>query len=506
MGRIALTAAAAVAVGGLTAPALAHAQSQPGPADCASLAARAATSTLAIASAKAVAAEGGTPAFCEVTATASPVPDSHIGIVLRLPYAWNGKLVGLGGGGWAGNVRLEPARAPLESGYAVMQTDAGHPSPNSTDANWSIKARGVPNEAAVTDFAWRAVHEMAEAGKAVARVFYGRPQTRAYFQGCSTGGRQGLMEAQRFPEDFDGIVAGAPVYDFVVQTSAVMRTQFFHKDPESNLTPDQARAVNQAVLAACDARDGVKDGIVAEPTACRWDPGVMQCRQGQAAGTCLTPKQVATVRAAYRGYTTRDGKVAAYPLMRGGELDWIPRSIGTPQAPMGSNATTGSRGLQYLVYADPDYDIQRWDPERDLAGVRGSAYAKVYEAANPDLGPFVRRGGKLILWHGGYDPGPSPLGTVAYYEQVKRTMGPAADGAVRLFIAPGVFHCGGGPGPDRFDMLAALDAWVEKGAAPATVLATKADSTLSRPLCPYPQKARYVGGDAALAASFRCGA
>jgi feruloyl esterase len=449
-------------------------------------------------------AEAGGPAFCEVSGVLTPAPGSRIGVVFRLPLDWNGKLLGLGGGGWAGDVRLESALPALRRGYAVLQTDAGHPSPNGIDAGWAVLSPGQANTPGLADFSWRAVHETAVNGKRVAAAFYGRPHARAYFQGCSTGGRMGLMEAQRFPEDYDGIVAGAPVYDLTVQTSALMRTQFFHKDPESNLTPAQLPLVNRAVLASCDRLDGLADGIVADPRACRWDPGALQCRPGAAAGTCLTARQVATVRNAYRGYTTRAGQVAAWPLMRGGELDWLGRSVGNPQAPLGSNALTGARGIQFLVYADPGYDLNRWDPEKDLASVRTSALAPVYEAGNPDLRPFARRGGKLILWHGGYDPGPSPLATIAYFDAARRRLGPAADRSVRLFLVPGVYHCAGGPGPDQFDMLGALDTWVETGTAPAAVVASRADQALSRPLCPYPEQARYVGGPPMLAASFRC--
>lgn len=495
--------AAAAAMLGATAVHAAPSAATPSEARCADLAGSAGLGALSGARAR-LSSEPGQPAFCELSGVLSPAPGSRIGVVYRLPLEWNGKLVGFGGGGWAGDVRLQTALPALAKGYAVMQTDGGHPSADSADASWAVLSKGRPNEAALTDFIWRAVHETAVQGKALARAFYGRPYTRAYFQGCSTGGRMGLTEVQRFPDDFDGVIAGAPVLDLVVQTSALMRTQFFHKDPQSNLRPEQLPVINQAVLASCDRLDGAVDGIVANPTACRWDPAALQCKAGETGGSCLTPKQVATVRNAYRGYTTRDGRVAAWPLMRGGELDWLTRSVGNPRMPLGSNALTGSRGIQYLVYADPDYDLNQWDPEKDLAGVRGGAFAKQYEAIEADIRPFLRKGGKLILWHGGYDPGPSPLGTIAYYDSVRRASGSEADAGVRLFLAPGVYHCGGGPGPDRFDMLSALDAWVERGTPPASVVATKGDGKLSRPLCPYPEQARFGGGDVALAESFRC--
>ena len=499
--------AAAAALAALLAGTQAHAQGRPAPqaGACEALATSGAAG-LGSLKARSVAADAanGAPALCELTGVASPVPQSHIGVVYRLPATWNGKIVGIGGGGWAGNVRIEAALPALRQGYATLQTDGGHPSPNGTDANWSITAKGVPNEATLADFAWRAVHEMTVAGKAVVRAYYGAPQTRSYFQGCSTGGRMGLMEVQRFPDDYDGVVAGAPVYDLRVQTSALWRTQIFHKDPASNLTPEQIPVLNKAVLGACDKLDGAADGIIADPRACKWDPAPLQCKTGAAVANCLTPKQVATVRNAYRGYVNKAGRTAAFPLMRGSELDWLGRSVGNAQNPLGANMATGARGIQYFIYADPDYAIDGWNPETDFATVEGHPFAKVYEAANTDIRPFVKRGGKLILWHGGYDPGPSPLGTLQYFTAASRTLGPKAGDSARLFMVPGVYHCGGGPGPDQFDMLSAIDAWVEKGTAPQSVLATNDKSKLSKPLCPWPQQARYQGGDVMAAASYRC--
>jgi feruloyl esterase len=437
----------------------------------------------------------GLPAFCEVTATLTPAAGSRIGVVFRLPTVWNGKFLGLGGGGWAGNLRIETAAEGLKQGYATAQTDTGHPSADATDLTWSLTSPGVLNAAATEDFAYRSVHEMTVSGKRTAALYYGRPIESAYFQGCSTGGRQGLIEAQRYPQDYDGIIAGAPVYDFRVQTSALFRTQFFHADPESNLLAAQATLVNNAVLASCDLDDGLKDGIVTDPRACRWDPAALLCRAGQSPPQCLTAKQVATVRKLYAGLTTQDGAVAAWPLMRGGELDWVGRSIGAPRAPLGSNATTGARAIPYLIYRKPDLDldIMSLTPEGVEKAISASPYRRDYEAANPDLRAFLARGGKLILWHGLNDPGPSPLGTLQYYAAVRKAMGRSAR-AVSLFLVPGIYHCGGGPGPDRFDMLTPLDAWVAHGAPPNRIPALNAATGLVRPLCAYPDLPFYTGG------------
>ena len=210
------------------------------------------------------------------------------------------------------------------------------------------------------------------------------------------------------------------------------------------------------------------------------------------------------MRRVYAGVKTKDGKYAAMPIMRGGESDWVARMVGTPEMPNGVNARLGAPFMSYLVKADPRYDLFTFDPERDMAALGGGIAGAEVHQQNPAIGPFVARGGKLLLWHGFNDPGPSPLSTIEYFEAVQRAV-PAARESVRLFLAPGVLHCRGGAGPDRFDALTALESWVEHGTAPATLLATKTGATLSRPLCPYPQLPRYKGtGDPGDAAIFEC--
>jgi feruloyl esterase len=309
---------------------------------------------------------------------------------------------------------------------------------------------------------------------------------------------------QRYPDDYDGVIAGAPVYTPLVYSNAILRVQAFHARPESNLLPAQVPLIHDAVLAACDAKDGVRDGILADPRACTWDPGELACK-GTPSASCLTPPQVDTVRRVYSGVKTKDGQFAAMPLMRGGESDWVTRMIGTPAQPLGLNSMLGAPFMAYIVKHDPAYDIMTFDPDRDMAALRSGIATEVHQQ-NPDISAFVRRGGKLLLWHGFNDPGPSPLSTVEYFEAVKKTVPAAADN-MRLFLAPGVLHCGGGAGPDRFDALTALEQWVEQGKAPASMIATKANSPLSRPLCPYPQVAKYKGsGDPNDAGNFQCAA
>jgi feruloyl esterase len=263
--------------------------------------------------------------------------------------------------------------------------------------------------------------------------------------------------------------------------------------------------IQKAVLAACDMKDGVADGILTDPRACTWDPSELACK-GAPSGDCLTPAQVETVRRAYAGVKTKDGRYAAMPLMRGGESDWVSRMIGTPQAPRGVNAVLGAPFVSNIVMANPSYDLMTFDPERDMAALNRGLAAEHVHQQNPDIAKFVGRGGKLLLWHGFNDPGPSPLSTIEYLDAVNAKV-PAAKDAVRLFLAPGVLHCGGGAGPDRFDALTALENWVEKGVAPASMTATKANSPISRPLCPYPQLPRYKGtGDINDASNFVCSA
>ena len=447
----------------------------------------------------------GVPAHCEVQATISPVPGSKIGAVYRLPAQWNSKVLGIGGGGFAGNVRAEAAADGLARGYAVIQNDLGHPSANALDPSFAIDASGKRNVEGIVDFGHRATHLATVVGKQVAARFYGREPERAYWQGCSTGGRQGLAEVQRYPDDYDGVIAGAPVYTPLTYANAMLRVQMFHARPESNLKPEQVPLIHDAVLAACDKNDGVADGILTDPRTCTWDPSALQCSASGAAGaTCLSAAQVETVRKAYAGVKTSDGRFAAMPLMRGGESDWVARMIGTPQQPNGLNAVLGAPFVSYIVKADPKYDLFTFDPERDMAALDGGIAGAHVHQQNPDIAAFVARGGKLLLWHGFNDPGPSPLSTIAYLDAVNAKV-PAAKDSVRLFLAPGVLHCGGGAGPDQIDSLTALERWVEHGATPERIVATKANSPLTRPLCAYPRVAKYKGaGDTNDPANFDC--
>ena len=475
----------------------------PGEAACTKLATASFPNTT-IGSAKEIPADATakTAAFCEVTAVVAPVQGSHIGVVYRLPDNWNGKLLGLGGGGWAGNVRLETAVPGLAKGYATAQTDAGHESTTTGDTRWAASAP------AIDDFAYHGIHVMTTTGKAVVAKYYGAAQKHAYFQGCSTGGRQALMEVQRYPDDYNGVIAGAPVYTLTTQTMALLRRVAFAK-PGAQLTAGQLKHLSEVVLNACDAQDGLKDGIVTDPRMCRFDPATIQCKTGEAADSCLSPAQVTAVRTIYSGVRAPSGEYAAYPLARGSEASWgqyIANAVVATSSPTASGA--GLDGLRQALFGNADFDLTTFSADKDFKTVRTSAFAQKYEAKDPNIAPFISKGGKLILWHGFDDAGPSPLATVDYYENVRKVTADKAgplDASFRFFLDPGVYHCRGGPGADQFDSIAALEGWVEQGKAPDTMLASRADGKLSRPLCQYPKLPVYTGGGAPnSAASFEC--
>jgi feruloyl esterase len=449
----------------------------------------------ASATGKWVEAANGLPAFCEVTGTLSPVSGSTIGVVYRLPASWNGKVLGFGGGGWIGNIALPTAADGLRKGYATMQTDAGHPITNVWDNSWAAD----PVKAA--DFSYRGIHEMTEAGKRLAAAYYGQPHRRAYYQGCSTGGRMGLMEAQRYPADFDMISAGAPVYTLQTQTSAVLRNQTFSK-PGAAFTAADLQLAQTAALNACDANDGLKDGLINNPGQCRWDPAQIQC-SGAKTDSCLAPAQVTALRTAYNGIRSPDGQWAMLPLNRGGEAGWA-AFVGTNGT--GADATNGGGlgGLLPIIFGNRPVTLAGLTLQ-DVQEVRRCPFAQMYEAKDPTRNAFFGRGGKLLLWHGLSDPGPSPVATTDYVQAVM-AQAPAAANNMRYFLYPGVGHCAGGPGADQVALLDALEAWDTSGQAPNVLIGRKGNNNpLVRPHCAWPNVARYRGtGDANDPASWQC--
>jgi feruloyl esterase len=463
------------------------------------------------------------PAFCRVHGVAAPSADSHIEFEVWLPATgWNGKYEGVGNGGFAGSLNLSNMAAALSAGYATATTDTGHKA-DGTDAQW---ARGHPEK--IVDYGYRAIHETAVIAKELIRAFYGEPAKRSYFSSCSNGGRQALMEAQRFPDDYDGIIAGAPAANFTRIGALFVSNLLAGADPAGFVPPAKYAAVEAAVNAACDARDGVKDGIVSQPATCAFDPATLLCG-ADASNSCLTASQVATVKGLYAGLRA-SGPQPLYPgFAPGGESGpggwslWISGS-----APAQSlEYAFGTQFFTNMVYPDRPFDYRTFTIGRDVKAA-DDAVGRMLNAIDPDLSAFEKRGGKLILYHGWSDAALPPAATIDYYRSVVAKLGSKrTESFVRTYMVPGMQHCGGGPGPDSFgalpglppldadparNMSAALEGWVEQGTPPSAIIATKykdrtpaSGISYTRPLCPYPQVARYKGsGSPEDAANFIC--
>jgi feruloyl esterase len=436
--------------------------------------------------------------FCRVKGVLAPRPGSQIGFEVWLPAAasWNGKFLGLGNGGYGGSVN-GPAllmRGEVARGYATAATDMGHALAGDIDAKWAF---GQPEK--VRDFGYRANHLTAEAAKVL-------------IAGCSDGGREALIEAQRFPQDYDAIAAGAPAIPWTGLMSAFLWNDRLMAAPGAAIPRAKLTLIQSAVLAQCDLLDGVKDGVIEDPRACRFDPAGLQCKAGDAAD-CLTAAQVAAVRGLYRGPTGAGGKSLFPGFTAGGE------AVGWEGWITGANASQGrfaKEFFRWMVFADPNWDPASFKIERDLARAKRS-HGPILDADNPDLSAFRARGGKLILYHGWSDAAIPAKNTVAYYQSVQAKMGPGTADFARLFLVPGMSHCTLGPGPNVFDVVGPLDAWKDRGAAPERLIATKFDNDIfaylglpakplrTRPLCAYPKVARWSGsGSTDDAANFSC--
>jgi feruloyl esterase len=405
-----------------------------------------------------------TPAYCKIDATMKPVRGSTVRVVYRLPADWNGKVLGLGGGGWAGDVSLLSARDALARGFATMQTDAGKSSGGVHDPNVYDNTWLAYNSQAVRDFSYRAIHEMTVAGKQVAAAYYGRPPGGARFMGCSTGGRMALMEAQRYPEDYDEIVAGSPVYTLQTQTTALIASNLFAA-PGAAMSAADLRLATRSAVAACDADDGAEDGVINDPRSCRWDPASIQCPGGKTS-SCLTAPQVTALSTLYRGIRSPDGQWALWPISRGGEAAWgvFVNTGGEPSGLVG-----GSLGpIQRLIFPDREVDWDRFSAVTDAPQVRSSGFAEIYEAKDPDLVRFFARGGKLLMWSGESEVGPAPAGAIAYAEAVIAA-NPRAAGQFRFFLVPAMGHCGGRTSSEGLPFQDTLDAWTRSGEPPDTL-------------------------------------
>jgi len=435
------------------------------------------------------------PAFCRVAATLTPTSDSDIKIEVWMPTSgWNGKFQAVGNGGWAGSISYPAMSEALRRGYATSSTDTGH------SGGSGRFALGHPEK--LIDYAYRSEHEMTVKAKAIIAAYYGEGPKLSYWNGCSAGGKQALKEAQRFPEDFNGIIAGAPATDWTGRAAASLRVaQAVHKDEASDIPPAKYPVVHTAVLEACDALDGVKDGVIENPRGCKFDPKVLECK-GADTSTCLTRSQVETARTIYASATNPKTGREITGLEPGSELGWA--TWGGAQ-PLGIS----SDHFKYVVFQDPNWDYRTFTFERDI--VRAEQIdADTVNALDPNLKPFFDRGGKLLQYHGWSDPQISPGNSVQYYKRVSERIGgpDKIHGSYRLFMVPGMGHCGGGEGPSSFDMVGALEQWVEKSRVPDQIVASRvrdAKVDRTRPLCPYPQVASYKGtGNTDDAASFVC--
>jgi feruloyl esterase len=465
-----------------------------------------------ITSASVVDAAGAVPRYCKVEGHVA-VPGNEVNFRLGLPESWNGKyyFVGVGGlGGTIGNLN-----AGLTRGYASASTDTGH---EASDPNW------WSNRAKEIDYGHRGTHVTAVAAKAVTTAFFGKAPEHAYFNGCSNGGRQALMEVQRYPADFDGIIAGDPATGTPMQVGRALIFQHMLLHPENYLPPAKVDVLARATLDECDAKDGLKDGLISDPRLCSFKPEKLKCA-GPDGPDRLTAAQVETVRKIYTPVRTEDGKLytSGFPVgHEDGATGWqtwiVGKTPATPQAdgtlaftaPAPSGYTLSESNMRFLATEndDPSFNWRTLRFPQDLP--RLASMTEILSPHDADLRAFKKRGSKIILYHGWADPAISAYGTVDYYDRMTKIVGgqKEAEAFSRLYLVPGMHHCTGGPGPNSFEMLPALENWVEKGMAPAAVVAShrtegKVDRT--RPLCPYPQVAQYTGsGSIDDAASFRC--
>lgn len=483
------------------------------------------------------------PAFCRVYGFSRPVPGSRIGFEVWMPMGgWTGRMQLVGGGAYVSNISYEDMIPKLDDGDVAVGTDTGH---TGTDLKF-----GWHHRDRIIDFGYRAVHETAVAAKAITAAFYGTPARYAYFSGCSTGGYQALSEAQRYPHDFDGIIAGAPGNNRTNLTLAFLWNYLANHRPGDDAHPILSNAdlllLNHAVVRACDTLDGVADGVISYPPACRFDVASLRCKRGDTPGTCLSAEQIAAAEKIYAGPRDARTGVQIFPGLPFGSEGVLSDPAATHPGWSGywsetANPNEPSRAdlFRYWVFDDPDWNWWKFDWGKDVDTVR-ARLSPIFDAVDPNLDPFASGGGKMILFIGWQDPVGSAYEAINYYDAVRALQPGATDAErntatqqfLRFYMIPGMGHCAGGPGasyvstatrdsapPVRdatHDMLLAMEAWVEKGVAPGTLIAThyaggtdkdpadKRPIAFQRPLCVYPERPAYRGGPTAQASSFAC--
>jgi feruloyl esterase len=430
------------------------------------------------------------PQHCRVKLTLRPTSDSNIYSELWMPTDnWNGRLLVVGNGGFAGSIQgYGDMQIALRLGYATAATDTGH---NAADGPNGMFALGHPEK--IVDFAYRAVHDTTVESKRLIKQMYSRTVQYSYFKGCSTGGREAVMAAQRFPDDYDGIIGGALANRHIhMHTAGSARAIYMARNPDQEISPEKAQMVTEAVMNKCDT---LHEGFLNNPRQCTFDFSTLLCKASES-NECLTPAQLKAVNIFYGGLKNSKGEVI-----------FAGQTLGNPLTPMRSSQTVNVIDtVRIWAFQNADYDWHNWDLDRDMPII--DQKIGFVDATDPDLKKFKAHGGKLLLYAGWADTTITPVNTVEYYDSVVKKMGAnETKDFTRLFMVPGMAHCRGGNGPDTFDTIGTLEKWREKGVTPSTIAATNRTSGLSRPLCAFPQYAKYNGtGDVKDAANWACAA
>ncbi len=459
------------------------------------------------------------PSFCRVVLKIAPSSDSDIEVELWMPSTgWNRKVMGRGNGGFAGIISYAEMAGDVRHGFATVSTDTGHPG-DLLHADW---ASGHPEK--MIDYGYRAIHLMTVQAEALIQAFYSSPAKYSYFASCSNGGRQALMEAQRYPDDYQGLLAGAPANNWTNNlTGYIWNAQALTAAKDSLILPAKLPAISAAVVAACDAQDGLKDGVIQDPRTCHFDPAVLLCK-GAETDQCLNADQVRALKTIYAGPKDPQGHPLYTGYMPGGELGpggwagWIT----APEFGKSGQYLLGTQFFANIVYQNPKWDYRTLNFGGDIQSMNRT-FAALLNANDPNLTAFANHGGKLILYQGWSDAAISPLNTLHYYQSVVSALGPRSKDAIALYMVPGMQHCDGGPGATDFgqhdlkydpntSIFSDLERWVETGVAPGAIVARHQDypgshatAPMTRLICPYPQTDHYKGaGNIWDAANFQC--